>query len=213
MVFEIGRPLATLTLIALVSGCAGGPGVSSTPGSALSDASAASPAASDAESLHAAMAELDSAPDAGTPVRAVFHALPIRPDGKVLLPWIMGFVAAGEAQGGVPCISCVNGAQTGDNVGLTGPGNYVPAGATWQYSIAYTNVAFKGTCKLAWAIASGAKKVDAFAATVNLTQTGGFVLYALNRNRPKFSGKAVLAGRVTCGKGAAQTSTAPLVFQ
>jgi len=196
--FTCGRAVMCMAVAFTVSACSAGPGAS-TP---------AVPAAA-ADSVTQA---LDTAPDAGTSVRALFKRFSYHVDAAKAPSWIMGFVAAGEAQGGVPCISCVNGASTGDNIGLTGPGNYVPTGATWQYSIAYTNVALKGKCTLAWAIMSGNKKVDAFSAKVTLTQEGGFVLYALNRGRPKYSGTATLTGRVTCGK-ISQTAQAPMFFQ
>lgn len=128
-------------------------------------------------------------------------------------PFLISFVEAGVAQGGVPCINCVSGAQTGDNIGLTGPGNYVPSGAAWQYSLAFTNLSFKGTCKLAWSITHGTKVIDKFSASLKLTQAGGFVLYGLNRARPSYSGAALLTGKVQCGSGAAQTAQAPLYYQ
>lgn len=123
----------------------------------------------------------------------------------------MNFVSNGPAQGGVPCIACVNGAQTNDNIGLTGPSSYVPKGATWEYSVSFTDISYKGKCKLAWSITSGKKIIDSFSATIKLTSAGGFVLYALNRARPSYSGLAQLTGKVTCGSS--QILQAPLEFQ
>jgi hypothetical protein len=125
---------------------------------------------------------------------------------------LINFVSDGPAQGGVPCINCVGGASSSDNIGLTGPSSYVPSGATWQYTLSFTDITFKGKCKLAWAITSGKKTIDSFSATLTLTSAGGFVLYALDRNRPKYSGAATLTGKVTCGANA-QTLQAPLEFQ
>jgi len=143
--------------------------------------------------------------------RLVFQKLDIRPAaGAPAL--MMNFVANGPAQGGVPCIDCVNGASTGDNIGLTGPSSYVLSGDYWQYAISYTDLSYKGKCKLSWTIVSGKKTIDSFAATVDLTSAGGFVLYALNRPRPKYSGPATLTGKYVCGKDSASDS-APLYFQ
>jgi hypothetical protein len=125
---------------------------------------------------------------------------------------LINFVSDGPAQGGVPCINCVNGASSSDNIGLTGPSSYVPTGATWQYSLSFTDISYKGKCKLAWAITSGKKVIDSFSATLNLTSSGGFVLYALNRARPNYSGSATLAGKITCGS-TSQMVQAPLEFQ
>lgn len=153
---------------------------------------------------------LDTAPEV-TGGRELFRKLPIHPNA--IVPAILiNFVSNGPAQGGVPCISCVNGAQTNDNVGLTGPSSYVPSGAVWQYGLSFTDITYKGKCKLAWAITSGKKTIDSFATTINLTSAGGFVLYALNRNRPKHSGPATLTGKVTCGK-LSPSLKVPLEFQ
>ena len=53
----------------------------------------------------------------------VFHPLAIHPNAGTP-PVLMNFVADGPNQGGVPCIDCVNGASSGDNVGMTGPSSY-----------------------------------------------------------------------------------------
>jgi hypothetical protein len=156
---------------------------------------------------------LDSAPVVTGQGRMAIAPSRVRPDASKAPAFLISFVGAGEAQSGVPCIDCVSGAQTGDNVGLSGPGNYVPSAATWQYTLAYTNIKFKGKCTLAWAITNGADVVDKFSVSLKLTQTGGFVLYGLNRVRPKYSGPAELTGRVTCGSAPAQTAQAPMLFQ
>jgi hypothetical protein len=195
----------------LVSACSGA-GTPTPSAPAQSDVATAAGQDATALSTRTALAALDSAPDVGNVGRFAFKPLGIRPDAKSL-PFLMDFVTSGAAQSGVPCISCVSGAASGDNIGLTGPQNYVPSSATWQYSLAYTNISFTGKCKLAWSIGAGKKVVDAFSTTVTLAQAGGYVLYGLDRNRPKYSGPAVLTGRVTCGKGPAQTAQAPMYFQ
>jgi hypothetical protein len=153
---------------------------------------------------------LDSAPEV-TGGHAVFHPLSIHPNAKG--PAILiNFVANGPNQGGVPCIACVAGASSSDTVGLTGPSSYVPNGAVWQYELSYTDISYKGKCKLAWAITSGKKTIDSFSATLSLTSAGGFVLYALARNRPKYSGMATVTGKVTCGT-AHPSLQVPIEFQ
>jgi hypothetical protein len=193
------RRALLLCQVALLAACSGSMSSGTTPSAPM-----ALTAPSDVDTV------LDAAPGAGNG-HLMMHKLAIRPDATA--PGIlMNFVSDGPAQGGVPCISCVNGAQTNDNVGLSGPSSYIFKGSTWQYSMSYTDISYKGKCKLAWAITAGKKIIDSFSATLNLTSSGGFVLYALNRNRPNFSGAALLTGRVTCGKSKPST-TAPLYFQ
>jgi hypothetical protein len=151
---------------------------------------------------------LSSSADGG---REVFQPLTIHPNAGARA-FLMNFVANGPNQGGVPCINCVNGASTGDNIGMTGPSSYVLAGRYWQYTISYTDISYVGNCKLAWDIASGKKTIDKFSKTIHLTSAGGFVLYAIARPRPKYSGSATLTGTVTCGKDT-QSAQAPLEFQ
>jgi hypothetical protein len=143
--------------------------------------------------------------------REVFRPLAIHPAAGARA-FLMNFVANGPNQGGVPCIDCVNGASTGDNIGMTGPSSYVLAGTYWQYAISYTDISYVGSCKLAWDITSGKKTIDSFSKTIHLTSAGGFVLYAIARPRPKYSGSAILTGKVTCGRDT-QSSSAPLEFQ
>jgi hypothetical protein len=201
--------LAAITL----SSCSGGFGTTTpaAPQSGIatdSDASSADGAPALSKTVTDA---LDSAPLVSVPARAIFKPLNLHPS-KAMPPILMGFVAAGAAQGGVPCISCVNGASNGDNIGLAGPINYVYKNATWQYSIAYTDLTYTGNCVVAWAITAGDKKIDAFSAKLKLTQAGGLVLYGLNRNFPKYAGNATLTGRVSCGKNRLSAQV-PLVFQ
>jgi hypothetical protein len=144
--------------------------------------------------------------------RLVFQKLSVQPDAGAP-PLMMNFVANGPAQGGVPCINCVNGASTSDNVGMTGPSSYVLSNTYWQYAISFTDVSYKGKCKVSWTIVSSGKKtIDSFSASFNLTSAGGFVLYALNRSRPKYSGSATLTGKYACGKNTGSTQE-PLYFQ
>ncbi len=124
----------------------------------------------------------------------------------------MNFVADGPNQAGVPCIDCVNGASNSDNVGMTGPSSYVRTNFVWQYAISFTDISYKGKCNVAWTIVAGKKTIDSFGATFNLPSPGGFVLYAVARNRPKYSGPAVLTGKYTCGKNTG-SGKAPLQFE
>jgi hypothetical protein len=207
--FGYTRSWVLLPLLALLfSACSEGTGSPSAP-SALS----ATVGSDDvALSTRTALAALDSAPILINPGREVIRRLPIHPNAKST-PFLIDFVSAGEAQGGVPCFGCVSGAQTKDNVGLTGPDSYIPTGAEWQYTLSFTDITFKGTCKLAWAIAAGKKVIDQFAISLKITEAGGFALYGVNRARPSYSGSAVLTGKVTCGKGAPQTTQTALLFE
>ena len=114
----------------------------------------------------------------------VFQKLSIRPNASSPAT-LINFVTNGPAQSGVPCINCVSGAQTHDNVGISGPSSYVPTGQEWQYTLSFTDLSYTGKCKLDWSITSGKKTIDSFSATVNLTSAGGFVIYAVDRSRPK----------------------------
>ncbi len=141
----------------------------------------------------------------------VFQRLMVRPDAKAPA-LLMNFVADGPDQGGVPCIGCVKGAQTKYNLGMTGPQSYVTAGSAWQYALSFTDVSVTGKCKLAWAITAGTKTIDSFSVNVNVKSAGGFVFFAVARNRPKYSGAATLTGKVTCSKNSG-SAQAPLYFQ
>ncbi|HLY01657.1 MAG TPA: hypothetical protein VKR56_04085 [Candidatus Cybelea sp.] len=141
----------------------------------------------------------------------VFQKASIRPEaGAPAL--MMNFVANGPNQGGVPCIDCVSGASSGDNVGLTGPSSYVLSNTYWQYEISFTDISYKGKCKVSWTIKSGKKMIDSFSASFNLASSGGFVLYAISRSRPNYSGPATLAGKYLCGKNSG-SSQEPLYFE
>lgn len=155
-------------------------------------------------------AVLDAAPEVSGG-HEVFRKIAMRPNVKAPA-LIMNFVANGPAEGGVPCIGCVSGASTSDNIGLSGPSSYVLSNTFWQYALSFTDVSYKGKCKLSWAITSGKKTIDSFSASFNLTSTGGFVLYALNRSRPKYSGNATLTGKYACGSNSASTQE-PLFFE
>lgn len=198
---SIKRGFFALLVVALTA-CSNGAAGNATPAAA----SAAAPEASTIDQI------LDSAPEVGGG-REVFRPLAIHPNANT--PAILiNFVSDGPAQGGVPCIDCVNGASTGDNVGLTGPSSYVLTGATWQYSISFTDLHYKGKCKVAWAITTSKKTLDSFSASFNIASSaeGGFILYAMNRGRPKYSGPATLTGKATCGSEHPSLK-APLQFE
>ncbi|MFZ0030619.1 MAG: hypothetical protein WAK84_01945 [Candidatus Cybelea sp.] len=153
---------------------------------------------------------LDSAPQV-TGGHEIFRKLSVQPDAGSPAT-LMNFVSNGPAQGGVPCIGCVSGASSNDTIGLTGPSSYVRTSATWQYALSFTDLSYKGKCTLAWAITAGKKTIDRFSASFKLASDGGFVLYAVDRARPKYSGPATLTGKYTCGKNS-QSAQAPLYFQ
>ena len=180
-----------LSLVVALAACSGAGGGGATPSTGSSQTLST-------QSTLAAV--LDSAPEV-TGGREVFRKLAIHPNAK--LPAILiNFIANGPNQAGVPCINCVSGASTGDNIGMTGPSSYVLSNFTWQYELSFTDLTYTGKCKLAWAITSGKKTIDSFSATLHLGSSvpGGFVLFAISRSRPNYSGPATLTGRVTCGK-------------
>ncbi len=192
-----------LPLVVALAACSGTSGGGATP-------STGSNQTLSTQSTLAAV--LDSAPEV-TGGREVFRKLVIHPNAK-LPAFLINFVANGPNQGGVPCINCVDTASTNDNIGMTGPSSYVLSNSTWQYSLSFTDLTYAGKCKLAWAITSGKKTIDSFSTTLNLPSSaeGGFVLFAIPRNRPKYSGPATLTGEVTCGKDK-QSLQVPLQFE
>ncbi len=216
MLIYARRCFALSAVALLLAACSGGLGGTSTPSasSAQSDVSSAASSVSDdvALSTRTAMAALDAAPLVSGPSREVTRRLPIQSSAKGPA-FLIDFVEAGLAQGGVPCITCVDGASTQDNIGLTGPVSYVPKKTEWQYSLSFSVAKLKATCKIAWAITAGKKLIDSFAVNAKIDQTGGYVLYGLDRKRKSYSGAAQLTGKVTCGKAGSQTAQAPLYFE
>jgi hypothetical protein len=124
--------------------------------------------------------------------------------------FLLNFVAAGAPLGNIPCFSCVNGTEAG-TLGIPVPDNDVPPDTSWDYFMSFTSVSYTGKCKLAWSITSGKKVIDKFSGPATLGSTGPY-FYGTSRNRPGYSGSAVLTGKVTCG-GKSQTTTAPMTFQ
>jgi hypothetical protein len=160
-----------------------------------------------------AIRALDSAPLVTGPAQAAVAHLSMQPDAGGL-QFITNFVAAGPAQGGVPCFNCVQGAQTTFNIGLTGPYHYVLTGKIWQYVLAFTDDNNTANCTLSWAITSGAKVIDSFSYVATGLQKNGGYLYGFNRNPPSpaYRGPAVLSGKVACGTKS-QTVKSTLFFQ
>jgi hypothetical protein len=156
---------------------------------------------------------LATAPLVSNPVR-VFYA-PVNARPNVALSFITNYVAAGPAQGGVPCFSCVNGAQTSFNIGMTGPYNYVTLSTVWQYTTTMTDISVHNPtkCTFAWAITAGATKIDSFSVKVNVTGPGTYA-WGVNRNPPSpvFHGLALLTSKVTCGTASDKVTT-KLLFQ
>ena len=93
------------------------------------------------QSARTAAAALDSAPAVATARIGRFPVAARVPAGSPT--FFANFVAAGFAQAGVPCFSCVNGAGA-DTLGLPVPYNYVPSGAQEQYNLSWTNLTYKG---------------------------------------------------------------------
>jgi len=194
------RSLIVCGLVAL-AGCGGISGAS-TP-SSLPDAQTASGGSS-------IDAILDSAPEVSG-ARFAMHKIQV--SAKRKLPgFLINFVADGPSQGGVPCASCVNGASTSNTLGLTGPSSYVLKNFYWDYQISFSDLTYVGECKLAWGITAGKTVLDKFSTTASIKSAGGWYIYYFSRPRVKYSGPALLIGKVTCGKSA-QTLQAPLEFQ
>lgn len=189
-----------LSAAAALAACSSSPNAGSVPPAAVQRASSTA-------SLDAV---LSAAPEAngGT---LIFHKVSMHPSANTPA-FLINFVTDGPNQGGVPCIGCVGGASTKYNVGMTGPSSYVLSNFVWQYELSFTDISYKGSCKLAWAITNGKNTIDSFSKTLKLTSAGGFVLYGVARSRPKYSGPATLTGKVTCGNGS-QSLKVPLQFE
>jgi len=165
-------------------------------------------------STQTALAAIDYMPLATTGVTGARFVVP----GPTVVPdatapaFFVNFVSAGPNQGGVPCYQCVSG-DSGFNLGLPAPLNYVYSGYYWQYNVAWTNLHFTGTCTVAVVITSGTKVLEGAHSPVPGIGGGvgsfdwGFALAPIS-----FKGPAVLAGKVTCGKVASVAKT-KLIFQ
>jgi hypothetical protein len=170
--------------------------------------SCSGPAASSGSSAVPAQAPANAASDVATS-RILFHPLVFTPHTTAAI--LMDFVATGPAQRGVPCTGCVTGAGK-DTIGLSGPSNVVPKGATWQYSVAFTDVSYKGTCTFTWTIVNGAKTIDTFSAKLDIPQAGGWYVYGTDRAPESYSGSATVTGQVACGSHK-QSASAPMLFE
>ena len=152
---------------------------------------------------------IDSAPLATTGVTVRAFPVSVRP-AAASPTFFTNFVAAGIAQGGVPCFNCVSGVPSA--LGIPDPFNYVSSGTTMQYNVAWTNLSFVGTCTVSIAITSGKTVIDSASYKVpGISGAGGFDI-GLDRSRPTYSGNAVLTGKVKCGKPSSSV-TAALIFQ
>lgn len=194
------RSILLFGVVALAA-CGGLNGASTTPAAGAAQASQSQPSID---------AILDSAPEVPG-ARFVSHSIALPAARRHLPGFLINFVANGPSQGGVPCAGCVNGASTGDTLGLTGPSSYVLKNTYWTYTLSFSDLTFVGKCKLAWGITAGKTVIDKFSTSYNITTAGGWYFFYFSRPRPKYSGPAVLTGKVTCGKSA-QSLQAPLQF-
>jgi hypothetical protein len=158
-----------------------------------------------------ALRVIDAAPAATSGVTLRAFPVSIHPTAEAKTPtFFTNFVASGLAIGGVPCFKCVSGVPSA--LGLPDPFNYVPSSTVMQYNVAWTNLTFKGTCTVFMTITSGHTVIDSTSFTVpGISGAGGFDI-GLNRNRPTYSGPAVITGKVKCG-AASSSVTAHLLFQ
>jgi len=125
--------------------------------------------------------------------------------------FIINFIATGPNQSGVPCFNCVGGAS-GLTIGLPVPNNVVPANYYWQYNISWTNVSFKGTCKVTLEIVGGGKVLDNTSANVPGISSAGSYDWAFSRLHPTYTGSATATGKVKCGT-ATQKTSAMMLFE
>lgn len=164
-------------------------------------------------STQTALAVIDSVPAATSGV-TVSHVL--YPDAKVTPDagtpgFFVNFVAAGPNQNGVPCFDCVPG-DTGFNLAVPAPFNYVAPNYYWQYNVSWTNIRYSGTCRVAIAITEGSHVLEgAFSVVPGIAGTGSFD-WAFVRAPLNYHGPAILLGKVTCGTHASEAK-AKLIFE
>jgi hypothetical protein len=158
-----------------------------------------------------ALSAIDTAPIATSGVTV--HAFPVSvrpPTGAATPTFFANFAASGIAVGGVPCFNCVSGVPSA--LGLPDPFNYVQSNTVMQYNVAWTNLTFSGTCTVSIVITSGKTVLDKASFKVpGISGAGGYDI-GLNRNRPTYSGAALLTGKVKCG-AASSSVKANLIFQ
>jgi len=126
---------------------------------------------------------------------------------------IMNFVATGYPYKGLPCFSCVANVGTKDNVGLPGPYNAVTHGDRWLYTVSYTDLGFKGNCKLAVAITAKNKVVDKFSTTAKKNKPNFYYLYWDSRKFPNYSGLATVTASLSCPGAGTKKTTAQMFFE
>lgn len=154
---------------------------------------------------------LDSAPD-DPGFASSTRQFSVEPNAKA--PAIlMNFVATGFPYRGLPCFTCVKGVQTKDNIGLPGPYNDIPRGDHWMYTASYTDVSYKGNCKLAVAITNKSKTIDKFSTTAKNNKPTYYYMYWDTRKFPKYSGPATVTASLTCGSVGTQKTSASIFFE
>lgn len=126
---------------------------------------------------------------------------------------LMNFVATGYPYKGLPCFTCVKGVQTKDNIGLPGPYNDIPHGKSWMYTVSYTDVSFKGNCKLAVTIASKNKTIDNFSTTAKNNKPTFYYMYWNTRKFPKYTGSATVTASLSCSGAGSQSTSAQIFFE
>jgi hypothetical protein len=177
---------------------------------ALPALASAAPASWQETSERTAMRATAAAPNNTTGYTLRVFPIPVHPDAKVP-KFFVNFVTGGIAVGGVPCFNCVNGAPA-SALGLPGPFNYVPSSTVMQYNVSWTNLLWNGSCTATFTITAGTQVLDTFGATVSGVSGAGAYDLGFNRNRPTYSGPAVLMGTIKCGRRSSST-TAHLIFQ
>jgi len=162
-------------------------------------------------STQTAFAALDSAPE--VPAVLVGRSFPTRfgPDITPSSPFYTNFVATTPYfASNLPCFSCVNGTEQ-DTLGMAVPYNYVATGSEHTYIVSWTSLNYKGSCKVAVSVAAGKTVVYAFSHVFTGIGDGAYDAF-YNAGSTSFSGAAIVAAKVTCGK-TSSPSKAPIIFQ
>ena len=163
-------------------------------------------------SRQTALNALDTAPLVQVEPTIAVMRTGMRPDVSTTY-YLINFVTVGPSQSGTPCFNCVKGAGSTFNYGITGAYNYIQSSEQAQYSISFTDLSNTANCTLSMAITNGATTIDKFSYVLKAPASMSSYIVGFNRTRPKYSGLAVLTGKIDCAAKGAQTTTAQLSFQ
>jgi hypothetical protein len=141
-------------------------------------------------------------------------AAPLAGPAKATTPQtLLNFIATGYPEKGLPCFGCVKKVHTKADVGLPGPFNYVYHGDRSLYIVSFTDVSFKGNCKLAVAVTSKKTVIDKFGTTAKNNKPNYYYLYWNTRSFPSYSGLATMTASLSCPHNGTQKTSAPIFFE